>query len=671
MMSLSKRKPFYAFLFAAILLVGLALRLRGLDTTGLWGDQAFTLNTAMRWVNGGAMPLAANKSSVGFVNPPMIEYLYAAALWLWSDILSVSLLTLLGGLAAVVVTGVVTARLFGRRAALWAALALAVAPWAVFWSQLIWNQTLVPPLAALTLGGLMLYLAERPRALYLIVSLAAAAALTQVHPGTAIQLVTIALALLIFRRRVSWGHVLAGAAVFGLLYLPYLVYQIGTGWADLRAVGQVAGQESLFSSAAALLSLDLIRAQGLYRSVPGVVAFDHLATGLFLVSLALVMWRLWQQRREQYPVVQHDSPDAFMTASLSSADHRPSERIALVILWLWFLMPLLFYLRSSVYLQNYYLLGQWPAHFMFLGIGLDTAQRAAGRLAARAAMPGRRRLWAAAGLFLPILFVLSAAYQIFFTLRYQDARAAGNGPDMQVRHARAMIATSRELLGSNEAERLVGLGRGSQVESSDLALLQEFVDPNRVILADGDLALPLPRPNALFLNTRPGSLASYSLADQAVSLPDAAIPVKDQLWQFYRWAEPEAGDKAPSLASWNLGLDLVGYFPGELHPGQELIIVLTWDIAGQPPSDVYHFGVYVLDEQDAIVAQHDGPGFDSNQWRVGDGFITYHRLAIPADLPAGTYRTAIALYSWPELMRAERVGGTNTVYLETISLARP
>ena len=143
---------------AAVLLLALLLRLRGLETTGLWGDQAFTLTTAMRWVNGGPVPLAANKSSVGFVNPPMIEYLYAAALFLWRDILSVSLLTLLGGLVAVAVTGAVTARLWGRRAALWAMLAFAAAPWAVFWSQLIWNQTLVPPFAALALGGLLLYL---------------------------------------------------------------------------------------------------------------------------------------------------------------------------------------------------------------------------------------------------------------------------------------------------------------------------------------------------------------------------------------------------------------------------------------------------------------------------------------------------------------------------------
>jgi hypothetical protein len=49
--------------FVLVLGLALFLRIRHLDTTGIWGDQSFTLNTAMRWVNGGAMPLAANKSS--------------------------------------------------------------------------------------------------------------------------------------------------------------------------------------------------------------------------------------------------------------------------------------------------------------------------------------------------------------------------------------------------------------------------------------------------------------------------------------------------------------------------------------------------------------------------------------------------------------------------------
>ncbi len=60
----------YIALAVAILLFALLLRLRGLDTTGLWGDQAFTLNTAMRWVNGGAPALAATKTSVRFRHPP-------------------------------------------------------------------------------------------------------------------------------------------------------------------------------------------------------------------------------------------------------------------------------------------------------------------------------------------------------------------------------------------------------------------------------------------------------------------------------------------------------------------------------------------------------------------------------------------------------------------------
>ncbi len=626
------------------------MRLRGLDTTGLWGDQAFTLNTAMRWVNGGDMPLAANKASVGFVNPPMIEYLYAVALRLWGDILSVSILTMLGGLAAVVVTGFVTARLFGRRAGLWAMLAFAVAPWAVFWSQLIWNQTMVPPFAAPALGGLLLYLAERPRPAYLVIAFAAAAAMTQVHPGTAVQVGTMGLALLLFRRRVRPRHVVAGAAVFALLYVPYLVYLAGTGWADLRAMGDVTGQETALSGAALLLSLDLIQAQGLYRAVPRTTLFDALAAAVFLVSLAAAAGRWWRARGR---------PDG------QQGDGHSPEWVALTVIFLWFLLPLLFYLRSSVYLQNYYLVGQWPAHFMLLGIGLDTAGRAAGRLAARAGSANGRRAWAAAGLILPALFLAVAAFQVHFTIRYQDARAAGDGPRLQVRHARAVIDTSRELLAAGPQWRLVGLGNGHQVENSDLALLQEFVDPARVILADGDLALPLPSPAAFYLDSRPGTPASFPLMAQATPLPEARVAVRGEVWPFYEWNEPGGGDAAQPLAGWHAGLELLGYWPGELIPGGEMTTVLTWEIAARPEAR-YHFGFYLLNEAGEVVAQRDGPGFDSVQWRPGDRFLTFHTLSIPEALPAGVYRTAVALYTWPDLARGQMVDGGDTAYLESI-----
>jgi len=645
----------FAILSVSIFLLAILLRLRGLDTTGLWGDQAFTLNTAMRWVNGGPLPLAANKSSVGFVNPPLIEYLYGVALFLWRDILSVSLLTLLGGLLAVGVTGAVTARLFGRRAALWAMLAFAVAPWAVFWSQLIWNQTLVPPFAALALGGLLLYLFDRPRAVYLVGSFAAAAAMVQLHPGSAVQLLTIALVLLLYRRRVRPAHVAAGAAVFALLFLPYLLYQIGTGWADLAAVRGVAGQEATFSSAALRLSLDLIRAQGLYRAVPGVELFDALATGLFVAAVGLILWRLWRS-----------SPTDLLTTDPLTTDplntDPPLLRTSAPLLLLWFVAPLLFYWRSGVYLQNYYLIGQWPAHFIILGLGLDTAQRIAER------WPGRERAGRAVARLLPLPLLALVAFQVLFSLRYQDARAAGDGPALQVRHARALIDQSRRLLAEWPDCRLVGLGHGERVDNSDLALLVEFTEPARVILADGDLALPLPSPCAVYLDARPGSRAAYTLAAQAELIPGAGVTIKDQQWQFYHWAEGPRGDTA-GAPRWN-DVSLIGVFRGEAVLGQNLTFVLTWEIANRPTAD-YHFGLYLLDAAGSVAAQHDGPGFDSAQWRPGDRFVTFHPLPLPPDLPAGDYRAGVALYTWPDIVRAPLLDGADMAVIDDRIVVQP
>jgi len=646
----------FAISAAALLLLALFLRLRGLDTTGLWGDQAFTLNTAMRWVNGGPLPLAANKSSVGFVNPPLIEYLYGAALFLWRDILSVSLLTLLGGLAAVVVTGAVTAQLFGRRAGLWAMLAFAVAPWAVFWSQLIWNQTMVPPFAALALGGLLLYLFDRPRAGYLIGSFAAAAAMIQVHPGSAVQLLTIALALLLYRRRVRPAHLLAAAAVFALLFAPYLLYQMGTSWADLATVRALAGQEATFSSAAVRLSLDLLRAQGLYRAVPGVELFDALATGLFILALAVVLWLVARGINAKAQRGQD--------AGEAGAQGRGGAGEALGVVLLWLAVPVLFYLRTAVYLQNYYLVGQWPAHFIILGAGVAAAQRGAilpNRAPHSAIRENRATWWLVA---VPVLALV--AFQVFFSLRYQDARAAGDGPALQVRHARALIAQSNRLLAERPDCRLVGLGHGAQVETSDLALLVEFTDPARVLLADGDLALPRPSPCAVVLDARPGSRAAYVLAAEAQPIPGAGVTVKDQAWTFYDWVEGPRSETA-GAPRWDAVL-LVGAFTGEPAPGRDLTLALTWAALARPPV-AYHFGAYLLDANNQVVAQHDGPGFDSAQWRAGDHFVTFQPLPVPAGLPPGDYHAAVALYTWPDIIRVPLADGTDLVTVATWTVA--
>ena len=236
--------------FALLPGLALALRVRCLDTTGIWVDQAFALGTAMRWVSGGAMPLASNKSSIGTVNPAMIEYLYAAAQRIWPDILGIAVLTMISGRVAVAIAGWSAHRVFGKRAALWTTLVFAVNPWSVFYSQLIWNQTMIPVFSALMLACLLLYFAADGHPVCLTLSFIWAACMTQVHLGSGVQLVAMGIIFAVFRRKLQILPLVTGGGFFVLLYAPYLLYESGVGWIDLKAMVELGRQPASFSPAA-------------------------------------------------------------------------------------------------------------------------------------------------------------------------------------------------------------------------------------------------------------------------------------------------------------------------------------------------------------------------------------------------------------------------------------
>jgi hypothetical protein len=640
-----------------LLILGLALflRVRRLDTTGMWADQALTLTTAMQWVNGGAMPLAANKSSAGFMNPPMIEYLFAAALRVWPDVLSVALMTLVSGMVAVAVTGWATYRVFGKRAAFWAALVFAVNPWGVLYSQLIWNQTMVPVFASLMFACLLLYFAVEQRPLYLILSFVWAACMTQVHPGTLIQLGTMGLVCALYWRKLKLWPLLTGGAILVLSYVPFLLYERGVGWIDVQAMFDLAGEPSPWSPAAVLLSVDLLRARGLLGDAAYVTQFDALAAVLLALSLA-------------YAVVAGGRALARRRGDQESAQ----RSVGLVILLLWFILPILFYLRSAHYLQIYYLIGQWPAHFVLIGVCVDGLQRAAERLTRKTV---RAFAWAALGL--PVLAL--AGWQAWFNLQVQDQRFWATKGHTQIRHVRSAIQTSRRLLAQRPACDLVVVSQGHHLEASELSLLREFVSrerdsiaQERVLLTDGNLAVPLPAPCAVYLDALPSSRVSAWLDDEAAPLPGTEIDVLGQRWRFYDLpAEARTGllgkvSPGEPLAMWGNGVALVGYERGEVRPGTALPLTLAWSVETQPPEVVYHFGTYLLTREGQVAAQSDGPGFDSIQWRAGDGFITWFEIAVPPDLPPGDYRVAVALYTWPGLERIDLASGGNTAFLEQV-----
>lgn len=636
-----------------LLILGIAfwLRLRLIETTYLWGDQAFTLNTAMQWVNGGEIPLAANKSSVGVMNPPMIEYVYAVALRIWPDILSAALITLLGGMVALALTAWVVSKAFGWTAGLWTLLFFAFNPWSVFYSQLIWNQTMIPVFAALTLASLLLYFAVEQKGVFLVLVFIGAACLTQVHPGAYMQIGSIGLVFLLFWRRLKFWPLLIGFVTFVLMYVPFLMYENGVGWMDAPAMMAMLQQPSTFSWAAVLVSLDLLHGQGLLKTAVFVRPIDTFMTVLFGLSLVYATVLGVRQFRQRKTDIKANR-----------------ESTAILILLIWLLMPVLFYLRSSVYLQVYYLMGQWPAPFMIIGVAIAGVQHWLSH-------PSRREWgrWLNVGLVGLLLVVLVG--QIGMSLSIQNNRQQQNEPGekVQIGYMRSLIAQIEGVIAERPLCTLVVVSEGHRLENSQLALLREFTDVADLILTDGDLAVPVPAPCGVYLDAKPGSLASQWLAETAVPIQtDAALT--DETWSFY---ELDIATREQFVASlpvatdtetWANGIKLLEFEHGALMPGALLPVAMTWEIT-QPSNTVYHIGTYLLTADNQVVAQSDGPGFDSVQWRPGDTFITWFEIPIPPEITNDLYQLAFSFYTWPNLERIDLLAGGNTLFADTIETA--
>jgi hypothetical protein len=97
-----------------------------------------------------------------------------------------------------------------------------------------------------------------------------------------------------------------------------------------------------------------------------------------------------------------------------------------------------------------------------------------------------------------------------------------------------------------------------------------------------------------------------------------------------------------------IGYDLAGAVDGErLMPGGELGVALTWQAEATPERN-YTVFVQLLDGANRVLAQHDGQPGDglliTTTWAPGEYVRDQHRLALPADLPAGDYRLIVGMY---------------------------
>ncbi len=334
-----------SLLLAGLIAIAIALRFGRLGEWGFDSDEIFMLRDSTR---------------VRLTNPRPLLYLlnhYVVAPFLPLDEFGLRLLPAIFGVLAIPVLYLVTRRLLGTRAALFAALLLTLSPVHVIYSQFGRYWSLVFLLSALYPYALYLGLRERNRRA-LVVGLVAGALATLAHPaavllvgGPGIWLVVTYLRPRYLKQlwshtSVRWG-ILVGVIVVGAIAVRFI--PILYGWISAHDENPGSGQFLLRAPPRALKPLVYILAYTDGLTVPVVLIG---AVGIYLI---------WRER------------DRYLGLFLAS----------LFLFPLAFLCLILF--RTPV--STYYLLPAAPVFFMGAGVFLDRVFEMDWRLRPRWLLP--------------------------------------------------------------------------------------------------------------------------------------------------------------------------------------------------------------------------------------------------------------------------------------------
>lgn len=671
-----ERQPWawLAPLCLGLILLGAAyLRLQQLSFTPMTGDQGILYSIALGWVKGGVFPLTANKASAGIMNPPLVEYLIALPLFLRPVLVAAAQFQALLGLLALILLYLYASHLFNRRVALLATFLFAFNPWAVHYSRFVWNPNPVPFFSTLLLGSLLVYASRRDaHPLHLTLVVVTFAAITQLHLSSLVVGISLTLVVLLcwrcFWRGGWWATLwpfLLGLGLALLLYLPYIYYERGVGFADLQnAVAALVGDQETASGsvpaattngASWLLALELATGDNIHRASEAwhdaVLALDW----LFAVARVLLAAGLLYAFAR--PLLAHLRP-----AVAGEPESGEGRTVAYLILAVWILVPVVAYLRHTIYLQNYYFLYLWPAPFLLIALLLDDA------LAwLRPRLSPLPFAVLAAVLLAPVLLLGLYHFQISY-VGLALARRGELTPERTLGQVQDVVGRSQALLAEYPGCDLTVVAEDALLERSAFAPVQAFVRPRPVRVLAAGQGYVIPHRCSLYLLTEPDPMLEAWLATNATRLP-AAVRRAETTWPFYYVPAAES-PREGALATWQNGLALLDVNTPPTPPSGTLSLAYRWYVTQDPPSAFYHFFNHVLDEQGELVAQLDAAGIDSRNWRAGDQLVTSFAVPLPA-LPPGRYQVVVGLYTWPEIVRVPLAAGGDTYPVYHFEVGKP
>ncbi len=196
------------------------------------GEEIETVVGAWRSMQEG-LALHGTRLSIGIDMPPVYYWLISIPVLLTRSPVLVTSCVMAANVAGLWLLYRLVRRHMGERAAWFATLAQACAPWSILLARRLWAQELVFPLAMVAYTAWFAYRA-RPSLARATGTGLAVALLLQVYPSAWFLPPAWLLYAWLARVRVPWRHATAAALAGSLAWIPYLVHRLRIGLSDVE-----------------------------------------------------------------------------------------------------------------------------------------------------------------------------------------------------------------------------------------------------------------------------------------------------------------------------------------------------------------------------------------------------------------------------------------------------
>ncbi len=610
-------------LLVAVLILATVLRMAWPGLIEFKRDEALLFARALDVAEGSQFHLRGISSSIGFPNTPLSVWLYALPLLFWKDVYAATLFTGLVNVGAIFGGWWLVRRYWGGTAALAATVMFAVSPWAIFHSQKIWAQNLLAPLIVGWAIAAALTFVERRKGFILLHFLCLAIAV-QVHFAAVALIPATLIFLVVFRRRVDWRLLLLACFLALLTAVPFLTYLFSRVDSGINLGGLTSQNLNHSLGLQAWRFLWLLTTGREIHALAGPDAFEEFLAGVPDLTLVHIFWAalviagtVWLARESW---------------RYWGKGNRSSEAGFVILIWM--LIPPLFFSIPLLPVELHYLLPAYPAQYIVAGVAFARLTTLLGRW--------RPAAW--------IVFGISAVALVWVWLSlfgFITKQATPGGYGTPVKYYRQAVEQARLMQSQEKGQEIIIGSNGENPKEDSFPAVFDILlrdSPHRFVNINQSALFPA-HETIVFLSPDSKTAAAGAYRQAASQLALIQLRQGEGAIQLLNMPADSAPDPENPLPASHLFANWVNLYGYDLITGAGVTADwrIYWQTGGNPDPVRYHFFNHLLDSEERLLAQADGPLFSPGQWQEGDRVISFYTLSwsegmeTPASVRAGIY----------------------------------